>query len=72
MTDAARTVINYLYSTREVYQQRPATDFRDVVAAQVIILKQTISGLRPDHADATTAINELRAATVFTLLQICL
>ena len=66
MTDAARTVINYLISTRDAYQHRPATDFRDVVVAQVSILKQTISGLRPDHADATTAINEIRAATVFT------
>ena len=66
MTDAARTVIDYLLLTVDVYHHRPATDFRHIVAAQVILLKQTISGLRPDHADATTAINEIRAATVFT------
>ena len=39
MTDAARTVINYLISTRDAYQHRPATDFRDVVVAQVAIFK---------------------------------
>ena len=66
MTDAARTVINYLISTGDVYQDRPAADFRHIVAAQVIVLQQTISGVRPDHADATTAISEIRAATVFT------
>ena len=32
----------------------------------MILLKQTISGLRPDHTDAAAAINEIRAATVFT------
>ena len=66
MTDAARTVIDYLISTGDVYQHRPATDFRHIVAAQAIVLKQTISGLRPDHTDAVAAINEIRAATVFT------
>ena len=66
MTDAARTVMNYLYSTREAYHQRPVTDFRDLVGAQVILLKRTIAGVMPDHADATIAINEIRAATIFT------
>ena len=44
MADAARTVIDYLISTRDAYQHRPATDFRDVFAAQVVIFKQTIGG----------------------------
>ena len=39
MTDAARTVMSYLYSTREAYHQRPATEFRDLVGAQVIFIK---------------------------------